>query len=269
MTMTMIVCIWELCIREIGASVSRGLVATLVRGALPANNLVFSFFYLVYFFLNPSLWWPPWLKHHCLRIVCFLILFLSFIFTLLAGNVKKWILSAFARLCSSTRALFVVGKGGVMWFFLLAKWVGVMWWLLIWRHLSSPENSRLPISTNPCTTTFPAHTPSYSRAKNAKNESEKWKWKCTTTFPTHTLQLHIAVKMQKGSPLHLSAGQYPPAAPHCQMSIGEYRRGINNPACSQNTCVTRHRQDRQNNIWAFLPSYGLCYNRCKTCLHFV
>ena len=153
--------------------------------------------------------------------------------------------------------------------FLLAKWVGVMWWLLIWRHLSSPENSRLPISTNPCTTTFPAHTPSYSRAKNAKNESEKWKWKCTTTFPTHTLQLHIAVKMQKGSPLHLSAGQYPPAAPHCQMSIGEYRRGINNPACSQNTCVTRHRQDRQNNIWAFLPSYSLCYNRCKTCLHFV
>ena len=177
--------------------------------------------------------------------------------------------SAFARLCSSTRALFVVGKGGVMWFFLLAKWVGVMWWLLIWRHLSSPENSRLPISTNPCTTTFPAHTPSYSRTKNAKNESEKWKWKCTTTFPTHTLQLHIAVKMPKGSPLHLSAGQYPPAAPHCQMSIGEYRRGINNPACSQNTCVTRHRQDRQNNIWAFLPSYGLCYNRCKTCLHFV
>ena len=97
--------------------------------------------------------------------------------------------SAFARLCSSTRALFVVGKGGVMWFFLLAKWVGVMWWLLIWRHLSSPENSRLPISTNPCTTTFPAHTPSYSRAKNAK----KWKWKVKVKVHHHIPHTHTPV----------------------------------------------------------------------------
>ena len=224
-------------------------MATLVRGALPANNLVFPCFILYIFSqslsLVATLVKAP-LPTNCLFFILF---YLSYSYFWLAMSRSEfWVSfkcfsSAFARLCSSTRALFVVGKGGVMWFFLLAKWVGVMWWLLIWRHLSSPENSRLPISTNPCTTTFPTLTPS--------------------------LQLHIAVKMQKGSPLHLSAGQYPPAAPHCQMSIGEYRRGINNPACSQNTCVTRHRQDRQNNIWAFLPSYGLCYNRCKTCLHFV
>ena len=83
------------------------------------------------------------------------------------------------------------------------------WWLLSRCHLSSPWNS-LPIATNPC-----------------------------TTVPTLHLQIQ---RGNVGSVFFIffvcicQANIHPTT--HCQMSIGEYRRGINNPACSESIHVT-------------------------------
>ena len=103
------------------------------------------------------------------------------------------------------------------------------WWLLSRCHLSSPWNS-LPIATNPC-----------------------------TTVPT----LHLQI--QRGNVgsvffIFLSAFVRPISTPttHCQMSIGEYRRGINNPACSESIHVTGWKGDTLKVVKLVTDYYAPC-----------
>ena len=144
-------------------------MATLVRGALPANNLVFSFFYLVYFFqslsLVATLVKAP-LPTNCLFFNPF---FIFYIHT--SGRQCQEV--NFKCFCK----IVLIHKSSVCGW---QRWSDVIFFIgqvsgidVMAADLTPPLISgELPVA-NINQSMHHHHTPSYSRAKNANSESEK------------------------------------------------------------------------------------------------